>query len=58
MVGHIAQLEAQGWVVAYTDGLAKTVRVWAQAGYGVCYAEKPPRNLAVPVPETEGQSVS
>ena len=57
VVGQIAQLEAQGWVVVYTDGSAKTVRGWERAGYGAYYAAKSSRNFVAPVPETE-QSVS
>ena len=42
----------------YTDGSAKTVRGWAQAGYGMFFEEGSLRNYAAHVPKGERQSVS
>ena len=54
----IAQLASQGWVAAYTDVSAKTVRGWAQAGYRVFNATSSPQNFEAFVLETEHQSES
>ena len=47
-----------GWTVAYTDGSAKTVCGWAQAGFGVWFHRGSPRNHSAHVPISERQSVS
>ena len=47
-----------GWTVAYTDGSAKHVRGWMQAGYGVWYGVGHSRNHAAHVPTHERQSTS
>ena len=44
--------------MAYTDGSAKQVGGWWQAGYGVFFREGSPRNYGAPVPTPERQSVS
>ena len=49
----IAILEAEGWAMAYTDGSAKQVGGWWQAGFG----EGSVRNFSAPVPTVE-RSVS
>ena len=54
----LGQLAADGWVVAYTDGSAKRVRGWMQAGYGVWYGHNAPRNTAAHVPAHKRQSIS
>ena len=51
-------MESAGWVLAYTDGSAKTMRGRAQAGYGMSFADDSPRNHAAHVPEEECQSVN
>ena len=50
-------MESHRWLVAYTDGSAKTVQGWAQAGYGVYYAASSTRNFAALLPEAERQGV-
>ena len=57
-VQHLAALEQGGWTVAYTDGSAKTVRGWAQVGFGVWFHRGSPRNHSAHVPISERQSVS
>ena len=57
-VQHLAALEQRGWTVAYTDVSAKTVRGWAQAGFGVWFHRGSPRNHSAHVPINERQSVS
>ena len=39
-VKEIGELVSQGCVEAYTDGSAKQVQGWMQAGYGVYYWER------------------
>ena len=56
-VQRLQALAAEGWTVAYSDGWAKTVRGWAQVGYGVWYARGSSRNCAAHVPVGEQQSV-
>ena len=51
-------LEGEGWTVAYTDGSAKQVDGWWQAGYGVWFEQNSDRNHAAPVPAPEQQSLS
>ena len=48
----------EGWTVVYTDGSAKVVRRWAQAGYGAWYGPGSLRNSSDFVPLGEKQSVS
>ena len=57
-VQQLAALEQRGWTVAYTDGSAKTVRGWAQAGFGVWFHRGSPRNHSAHVLISEQQSVS
>ena len=57
-VQQLAALEQGGRTVAYTDGSAKTVRGWAQAGFGVWFHRGSPRNHLAHVPISERQSVS
>ena len=45
-------------MTGYTDGSAKIVRGWVQAGYGVFLEDDSPRNHAAHVPEEERQRVS
>ena len=58
VVKKLAVPEREGWQLAYTDGLAKQVRGWWQAGYGVWFGEGEDRNIGAPVPTHERQSVS
>ena len=51
-------LEAKQWMLVGTDGSAKQVRGWLQADYGAWFGEADQRNVALPVPATERQSVS
>ena len=46
------------WTLVYTDGSAKQVRGWWQAGYGVWFGEADERNVGLLVPDSERQSVS
>ena len=50
-------LEGEGWATAYTDGSAKQVGGWWQAGYGVWFGDGSERNFSAPVPSAECQSV-
>ena len=57
----LAELETmagEGWTVVYTDGSAKVVRGWAQAGFGAWYGPNALRNASDFVPLGEKQSVS
>ena len=58
MAEKLAVLEREGWQLVYTDGSAKQVRGWWQAGYGVWFGEGEDRNVGAPVPTHERQSVS
>ena len=51
-------LETEQWTLVYTDGSAKQVRGWWQAGYGAWFGEADQRNVGLPVPATERQTVS
>ena len=54
----LERMGQEGWVVAYTDGSAKRVRGWMQAGYGVWYGPHHTRNFSAHVPAHERQSIS
>ena len=54
----LSLLEKEGWATAYTDGSAKQVGGWWQAGYGVWFGEGLERNFSAPVPTMERQSIS
>ena len=47
---------SEGWVAAYTDGSAKQVHGWMQAGYGVFYAIRNERKFSAHVQVTQRQS--
>ena len=49
---------AQGWVGGCSDGSARRVRGWMQAGYGFFYMDQSEHNFAAHLPERECQSVS
>ena len=51
-------MAAQGWVVVYTDGSAKRVRGWMQAGCGVWFGEHHSHNFSSHVPAHECQSIN
>ena len=53
----IEAMEREGWTATYTDGSAKQVSGWWQAGYGVFFAEQSIRNYGAPVPPEEQHSV-
>ena len=52
-VQEIAQMQSVGWVIAYTEGSAKTVRGGGGAGYGVFFEDRSSRNHAAHVSEGE-----
>ena len=54
----LTTLQSQGGVVVYTDGSAKRVWGWMQAGYGVWYGTGHSRNHTAHVPASERQSIS
>ena len=58
MVEKLAVLEREGWQLVYTDGSAKQVRGWWQAGYGVWFGEGGDSNVEALEPTHERQSVS
>ena len=58
LVAELESLSGEGWAVVYTDGSAKVVRVWAQAGYGAWYGLGSLRNSSDFVPLGEKRSVS
>ena len=58
VVEKLAVLEREGWQLVYTDGSAKQVRGWWQAGYGVWFGECEDRNVGARVPTHKRQSVS
>ena len=58
VVAELETLSGEGWTVVYTDGSAKVVRGWAQAGFGAWYGPGSPRNISDFVPLGEKQSVS
>ena len=51
-------MSGEGWVVVYTDGSAKRVRGWMQAGYGVWFGDNSSRDFRAHVPAHERQSIS
>ena len=58
LVAELESLTGEGWTIVYTDGSAKVVRGWAQAGYGAWYGHDSLRNSSDFVPLGEKQSVS
>ena len=58
IVQRLAVLLADGWTMVYTDGSAKQVRGWWQAGYGAWFGDADECSAGLPVPVTERQSVS
>ena len=58
LVAELESLSREDWTVVYTDGSAKVVRCWAQAGYGAWYGPGSLRNSSDFVPLGETQSVS
>ena len=58
VVVELENLSGEGWTVVYTDGSAKVVRGWAQAGFGAWYGPNSLRNVCDFVPLGEKQSVS
>ena len=58
VVLRLQKLEDEGWTVVYSDGSAKTVRGWAQAGYGVSFGPGSPRNHSAHMLTGQRQSVS
>ena len=58
LLKELGDMQAQGWEVVYTDGSAKRVRGWMQAGYGVWFGEGSSRNCHACVPAHERQSIS
>ena len=47
VVKRLQVLEAEHWTLVYTDGSAKQVRGWWQAGYGAWFGEAHPRNVGL-----------
>ena len=58
VVQRLAVLWADGWTMVYTDGSAKQVRGWWQAGYGAWFGDTDEHSMGLPVLVTECQSVS
>ena len=58
LLAELERMSGEGWVVVYTDGLAKRVRGWMQAGYGVWFGDNSSRNFRAHVPAHERQSIS
>ena len=58
VVAELETMAGEGWTVVYTDGSAKVVRGWAQAGFGAWYGPSALRNASDFVPLGEKQSVS
>ena len=51
-------LDGEKWTLVYTNGSAKQVRGWWQAGYGAWFGVTDNRNLGLPVPDVERQSMN
>ena len=58
LLAELEKMSGEGWVVVYTDGSAKRVRGWMQAGYGVWFGHHHSRNFRAHVPAHERQSIS
>ena len=58
VVQRLAVLLVDCWTMVYTDGWAKRVRGWWQAGYGAWFGDADERNTGLPILVTERQSVS
>ena len=58
VVAELETMAGEGWTVVYTDGSAKVVRGWAQAGFGAWYGPNALRNASDFIPLGEKQSVS
>ena len=57
VVKRLQVLETERWTLVYTDGSAKQVMGWWQAGYEARFGEGDHRNVGLPVPTIERQSV-
>ena len=58
LLAELERMSGEGVVVVYTDGSAKRVRGWMQAGYGVWFGNNSSRNFRAHVPAHERQSIS
>ena len=58
LLAELEGMSGEGWVIVYTDGSAKRVRGWMQAGYGVWFGDNSNRNFRAHVPAHERQSIS
>ena len=58
VVKRLKVLENEQWTLVYTNGSAKQVKGWWQAGDGAWFGEADQRNVGLPVPATERQSVT
>ena len=58
LLAELERMSGEGWVVVYTDGSAKRVRGWMQAGYGVWFGDNSNRNFRAHVPAHKRQSIS
>ena len=54
----LVELATNDWTVACTDGSAKKVGSWMQAGYGIWFGDAHSHNHRSHVPTHESQSVS
>ena len=50
------QKQTEGWQLAFTDGSAKTVKGWSQAGYGAWYGHGSDKNFSICLPLAGRQS--
>ena len=48
--------QTEGWQLVFTDGSAKIVKGWSQAGYGGWYGHGSDKNFSVFIPLAERQS--
>ena len=49
VIQRLSVLEEEGWTLVYSDGSAKQVKGWWQAGYGAWFEEGCERNVGSPV---------
>ena len=56
LLQELADMAAGGGVIVYTDGSAKRVRGWIQAGFGVWFGDAHPRNFHRMFQHTNGKA--
>ena len=56
LIDEIQRKQVDGWTIVFTDGSAKVVKGWSQAGYGGWYGHGADKNFSIYMPLSERQS--